>query len=213
MAYLGLSSMRIFAFKDLQVYKESIKQVIATCKVAGFFIWLSRELVKMLAMKQMFYTNAEKCRWTGLCCIPTNIWLWSGHPIKSKVVSKVNILKQSWKMLFYPLNCVILDHILPRSDHKIHKCLLVHASQILLQAKVKSIPTSYVTTDRLQNLDNFRKATWAPGIGWIPDLKYDVSKNSWTRVFAAQHEGTQHKAKEYEYKWTSWSYWILSLFT
>jgi len=178
--------MRILAFKDLQVYKESIKQQI----IATFFLSYCQENWS----KSWQWNNDFVLKQTGLGCIPTNLWLWSGHPIKSKVVSKVNILKKSWKMLLYPLNCVILDHILPGSDHKIHKWLLVHAGQILLQADVKSIPTSYVTTDRLQNLDNFCKAVWAPGIVWIPDLKYDVSKNSWTRVFAAQHAGTRHKA-------------------
>ena len=43
---------------------------------------------------------------------------------------------------------------------------------------------TYVTTDRLQNLDNLLSAIRAPGMGWIPVLKYDVLKNSWTRILA-----------------------------
>lgn len=43
---------------------------------------------------------------------------------------------------------------------------------------------TYVTTDRLQTLDNLLSAIRAPGMGWIPVLKYDVLKNSWTRMLA-----------------------------
>jgi hypothetical protein len=43
---------------------------------------------------------------------------------------------------------------------------------------------TYVTTERLQNLDNLLSAIRAPGMGRIPVLKYDVLKNSWTRILA-----------------------------
>lgn len=53
---------------------------------------------------------------------------------------------------------MILNYILPRPDHVITAQGLVDADKIPLQVEESSITKSYVTTDRLKNLDNFCSA-------------------------------------------------------
>ena len=144
-----------------------------------------------------------KWKWTGLrgMCIPTNLRFGFWNPIKSKVVTKVNLLKHSWIMLLYPFDCVILDYILPRSDHKHIQTAVSWCWPHSVMVEAKSITKAYVTTERLQNLDNFWRAVWAPGIGWIPDLKYGVLKNSWTRISAAEQKGIDF----WPVHWPSWN--------
>lgn len=92
------------------------------------------------------------------------------------------------------------------------KCMSIHSSVWSFIAFCRDLPTdiknifridwslqtfnrekitrheTYVTTDMSQYLDSLWRVLWAPGRGWIPFLKYDVLKNSWTRMSAAQQE-------------------------
>lgn len=71
------------------------------------------------------------------------------------MVTKVNLMKKSWEILLYPFNSVILNYILPRPEHIINVSHLVDPDKIHLKVNESPIPKSYVTMDRLKNLDNF----------------------------------------------------------
>lgn len=71
------------------------------------------------------------------------------------MVTKVNLMEKSWEILLYPFNSVILNYILPRPEHIINVIRLVDPDKIPLKVNESPIPKSYVTMDRLKNLDNF----------------------------------------------------------